>query len=139
MNGKLLGTFTDITREVRLEAARVASEARLQVIFSESATPMFVFGPGVRFDAVNEAFCRTLGRPSSQLLSRPLEDLVQPEDVATVRKLTHGLTADASHLSIPRVTLLGRRKQVVRCSIRLMVDAGNADSRTGVGIVDVTK
>jgi len=139
MSGKLLGTFTDITSEVRLEAARFASEARLQMIFAGSATPMFVFGPGVRFDAVNDALCRTLGRTSSQLLSRLLEDLVQPDEVAALRGLTRGLTADAGHTTIPQVTLLGRRKRAVRCSIRLMVDGGNADSRTGVGIVDVTK
>lgn len=135
-SGTLMGTFTDVTREVLLEAARFSAEARVQVIFAESETPMFVFGAGVRFDAVNEAFSRTLGRDESELMGTRLEDLVESDDVASVRELTEHLTLEGGPVSVPEVTLLGKRRRRVRCSIRLWVDAGST-TLTGVGVVHV--
>ena len=140
INGRLIGTFTDITREMQLEATRFSSEARLQVIFAESETPMFVFGAGVRFDAVNEAFSRALGRDQSELLGTRLGDLVDPGDVATVRELTEQLGVDGGHVTVPEVTLLGKRRRQVRCSIRLWVDdGGDGEARAGVGVVHVSE
>lgn len=136
-NETLMGTFSDITREVQLEAARSSSEARLQVIFSESASPMFVFGPGVRLDAVNDAFARTVGRDQSELLGKRLEALVQAEDVAPVRELTEQLTADGRDVAITECTLVAKRGRSVPCSIRLWVDGGTGSRLTGVGVVYV--
>ena len=136
-NETLMGTFSDITREVQLEAARSSSEARLQVIFSESASPMFVFGPGVRLDAVNDAFARTVGRDQSELLGKRLEALVQAEDVAPVRELTEQLTADGRDVAITACTLVAKRGRSVPCSIRLWVDGGTGSRLTGVGVVYV--
>lgn len=137
INATLMGTFTDITREVQLEAARFSSEARVQVIFAESETPMFVFGAGVRFDAVNEAFSSALGRDQSELMGTRLEDLVESGDVASVRELTEHLAVDGGPISVPEVTLLGKRRRRVRCSIRLWVDAGSSATLTGIGVVHV--
>jgi PAS domain S-box-containing protein len=136
-NGRLLGSFVDVTREVQLEAARVSSEARLQVIFAESETPMFVFGPGVRVDAVNESFSRTLDRSSSEVLGRRLEELLDSSDIATVRELTDQLT-DGDHVTIPEVTLLGKRRRLVRCSISLWADRDMDLGGAGVGVVHLT-
>ena len=135
-NDWLMGTFTDITREVQLEAARSSSEARLQVIFSESGSPMFVFGPGIRLEQVNDAFARTLGRDRSELLGKRLEALVQADDVARVRELTEQLTV-GTDVAMPACTLVAKRGRSVRCSMRLWVDGGTGSSLTGIGVVYV--
>ena len=136
-NQRLMGTFSDITREVQLEAARSSSEARLEVIFSESASPMFVFGPSFRLEHVNEAFARTLGRDRSELLGKPLEALVQADDVARVRELSEQLTMNGRDVFIPACTLVAKRGRSVPCSIRLWVDGGGCSNFAGIGIVYV--
>lgn len=136
-NDWLMGTFSDITREVQLEAARSSSEARLRVIFSESASPMFVFGSGIRLDRVNDAFARTLGRDQSELLGKRLEALVQADDVVRVRELTQQLTVE-TEVAMPACTLVAKRGRSVRCSIHLWLDGGTGADLSGIGIVYVT-
>jgi PAS domain S-box-containing protein len=130
------GTFTDITHETEIEAARSLAEARLQLVFSESATPMFVFGPSVRLDAVNDAFAHTLGRDRTELVARRLEDFVEPDDIVPLREASEQLTTGGDTTIAP-ITLIGKRRRSIRCSIRLQVDSPDDAQRVGVGVVQV--
>lgn len=136
MDDTFHGTFTDITHETEIEAARSLAEARLQLVFAESATPMFVFGPSVRLDAVNDAFAHTLGRDRSELVTRRLEDFVEPDDIVPLREASEQLTPGGGTTIAP-ITLLGKRRRSIRCSIRLQVDSPGDAQRMGVGLVQV--
>ena len=136
MTCMLYGTFTDVTRETQIEAARCAAEARLQLVFAESATPMFVFGPGIRLDAANDAFARTLGHDQPELLGKRLEEFVDPGDIAPLRESAEQLKGGGD-ITISAITLLGKRRRAIRCSIRLQVDGPGDAHRMGVGLVHV--
>ncbi len=136
MDDMFHGTFTDITHETEIEEARSLAEARLQLVFAESATPMFVFGPSVRLDAVNDAFAHTLGRDPSELVTRRLEDFVEPDDIGPLREASEQLTPGGDTTIAP-ITLLGKRRRSIRCSIRLQVDSPGHAQRMGVGLVQV--
>ena len=80
----LLGTV-GILRWARwtseLETKRDALEFERDRFFEQSLDMLAVFDADGRFRRANEAWRRTLGYPVSELIGRPLLDLVHPDDV----------------------------------------------------------
>ncbi len=68
-------------REVQLGLTR-NSEARLRAAFDNAAAGIAHIGPDGRWVRVNRAFCRILGYPVDELLTKSFHDVTHPDDLA---------------------------------------------------------
>ena len=76
----------DMTRERAGEAALRESEERFRVTFEQAPTGVSLIDPEGRFLQVNDAYCRTVGHPRSELLQLGPEAITHPEDVGATRR-----------------------------------------------------
>ncbi|MDP3416278.1 PAS domain-containing protein [Falsiroseomonas sp.] len=84
-NGAVAGIFVegaDVTERVVAEADLRMSEQRLNAIFTLAAVGLAEVALDGRFQRVNDAFCRMLGRSREDLLAATVVDVTHPDDVA---------------------------------------------------------
>jgi PAS domain S-box-containing protein len=71
-----------VTARVEAQRALAASEARFRATFENAAVGIAHLDPDLGWLRVNEAFCRILGYPVSELLAKSLRDVTHPDDLA---------------------------------------------------------
>jgi PAS domain S-box-containing protein len=72
-----------VTARVEAGRALAASEARFRATFENAAVGIAHLDPGMRWLRANGALCRILGYPVEELLTKSLEDISHPDDLAT--------------------------------------------------------
>jgi PAS domain S-box-containing protein len=71
-----------ITREVETRHALAESEERFRATFENAAVGIAHMGPDLRWLRANNALCRIVGWPINELLTRTLQDISHPGDLA---------------------------------------------------------
>jgi PAS domain S-box-containing protein len=71
-----------ITEQVEARRALAESEARFRATFENAAVGIAHVGPHLEWLRVNEAFCRILGYSLDELLTKSVQDVTHPDDVA---------------------------------------------------------
>jgi PAS domain S-box-containing protein len=83
--GRIIGCskiIRDITERKRTERALADSEARFRATFENAAVGIAHLDPKIRWLRVNEALCRILGYPADELVTKSLQDITHPDDLA---------------------------------------------------------
>lgn len=80
----ILGTFEDITERRRAERMLAEAEAKYRCLVEESLVGVYLIQHG-RFVYVNGCLAQVFGYAPGEVLGRPVEELVMPEDRALVR------------------------------------------------------
>lgn len=88
---RLIGTLLDITEQHLAETALLKSEEQFRLTFELAPIGMVIKALDGKFVRVNQAFCKTLGYTSLELLERTWADLIHPEDLATFQALKQDL------------------------------------------------
>jgi diguanylate cyclase (GGDEF)-like protein/PAS domain S-box-containing protein len=92
----LTAVLIDETDRVRAERALAESEARFRARFEQSSVPQAMLDLAGRLTAVNDAYCRLVGRSADELVGSSLESTSHPSDdgtaLAAVRRLLAGET-----------------------------------------------
>lgn len=88
---RLIGTLLDITEQHLAETALLKSEEQFRLTFELAPIGMVIKALDGKFVRVNQAFCKTLGYTSLELLDRTWADLIHPEDLATFQALKQDL------------------------------------------------
>src|SRR5262249_13683333 len=70
------------TTQVEAQRALAASEARYRAIFENAGVGIAHLGPDLTWRRVNQAFCRIVGYPVEELLTKSLKDITHPDDLA---------------------------------------------------------
>jgi PAS domain S-box-containing protein len=81
---------------VRIDEARHAhaeSEARFRATFENAAVGIAHLGPDLRWIRANEALCRILGYPVDELVTKSLQDITHPDDLAANLALVERMRA----------------------------------------------
>jgi PAS domain S-box-containing protein len=71
-----------ITEQVEARHALAESEARFRATFENAAVGIAHLAPDLRFLRANEAICYILGYPVDELITKSLQDITHPDDVA---------------------------------------------------------
>jgi PAS domain S-box-containing protein len=96
---QVLGVATDITERKQIEEARKAGEERYRRLVEMSPETIAIFSEGV-FRYINPAGARLIGASDpSELIGRPIMDIVPPDSRAEVMGLVHE-TLTSSSLSV---------------------------------------
>jgi PAS domain S-box-containing protein len=72
----------DISARKRTEGELADSEARFRVMFENAPVGILNVAPDGRFLRVNEAACHLVGYSADELTTKPLQDIVHPDDLA---------------------------------------------------------
>jgi PAS domain S-box-containing protein len=91
VGGALLGGEL-ITAQVEAKRALADSEARFRATFENAAVGIAHLAPDLRWLRANEALCRILGYPVDELVTKSLQDISYPDDLA----------ADLAHIELMR-------------------------------------
>lgn len=92
-NGDLQSFLLDVSDRKRLQKAHSESEQRYAELVEQALEGITVRRPNGRYAFVNDTFCRMLGYSSEELLQLRVQDVVHPDDAATileVQQLGHG-------------------------------------------------
>ena len=81
IGGALLGGEL-ITAQVEAKRALADSEARFRATFENAAVGIAHLAPDLRWLRANEALCRILGYPLDELVTKSLQDISYPDDLA---------------------------------------------------------
>lgn len=87
-----IGAFIDITERRRLENRLRESEERYRAVVEDQTEVVSRFRADGRFLFVNDVFCRTFGKPSTELIGQHWVPVVFEEDVALVQEKLATLT-----------------------------------------------
>jgi PAS domain S-box-containing protein len=71
-----------VTEQVEARRALAESEARFRAMFENAAVGIAHAAPDGRWLRVNQALCRIVGQPADELLTKTLEDITHPDDLA---------------------------------------------------------
>jgi PAS domain S-box-containing protein len=71
-----------ITEQVAARHALADSEARFRATFENAAVGIAHLAPDLRWLRANEALCRILGYPVDELVTKSLQDITHPDDLA---------------------------------------------------------
>jgi PAS domain S-box-containing protein len=82
-----------ITEQVEARHAHAESEARFQATFENAAVGIAHLGPDLRWLRTNEALCRILGYPVDELVTKSLQDITHPDDLAANLALVERMRA----------------------------------------------
>ena len=95
----------DIRERHRATVALTESEQRFQSAFDAPLVGMALASLDRRLIKVNDALCRMLNHPATDLIGRSLDELIRPEDVAELARLNLSMLAGetASYQSQPRL------------------------------------
>ncbi|WUR11918.1 PAS domain-containing protein [[Empedobacter] haloabium] len=88
---RYVGVAFDITQRRQIEQELRTSQDRLAAIFGQASVGLTELSLDGRFQRVNGALCRMLGRGEEQILGLHMDDLIHPDDKA-------GNTALVAHL-----------------------------------------
>jgi two-component system cell cycle sensor histidine kinase/response regulator CckA len=88
----VLSMAGDVTVRQNAEAELQASELRFRQVVENQTEVVCRFLPGGIITFVNDAFCRTFGKPAESLLGRDWRPTVHPEDQAEVSRKLDQLT-----------------------------------------------
>jgi PAS domain S-box-containing protein/diguanylate cyclase (GGDEF)-like protein len=83
----LVVQLSDVDERKRAEDALEDSRERLASVFDEAPIGMAIATLDGRWVQVNAAICETFGYTETELLTKPLRELIAPEDVETVQRL----------------------------------------------------
>ena len=89
----LVVQLADISERRRVDDAVHASRDRLASIFDEAPIGMGLATLDNRWVQVNDALCETLGYLEAELLSRPVCDLIHPDEAEMIRRYLRQLLA----------------------------------------------
>jgi PAS domain S-box-containing protein len=143
-DGKIGGAllFSEVvTAQVEARRALAISEARYRAIFENAGVGIAHLGPDLTWLKVNEAFCRIVGYPAEELLTKSMREITHPDDLA----------ADYENAALMRAGLLDSaemdkrytRKDGTIVSTRLTVSCVRKSDRSidyFVGVlVDITQ
>jgi PAS domain S-box-containing protein len=84
-NGRIGGAmlFAEvITEQVEARRALAESEARFRATFENAAVGIAHLAPDLRWLRANKALCRILGYPVDELVTKSLQDITHPDDLA---------------------------------------------------------
>ena len=103
----LLETFA-VHASLAIAHAREHMEVRdreemLRRMFDESPVGKALFGPDGRYQRVNQAYCRFLGRPPEDFLGRRVVDFTHPEEVESAIALSAEIRNQDSDASLTRI------------------------------------
>lgn len=79
----LMGVARDITERKKDQESLRESEQRFRVGFEAAPDGMAIAGADGRFLQVNPAFCKMLGYPEKELLTKTIRDVTDPRDLDT--------------------------------------------------------
>jgi PAS domain S-box-containing protein len=85
INGRIGGAtlFAEVINEqVEAKRALAESEARFRATFENAAVGIAHLGADLRWLRANQALCRILGYPVDELVTKSLQDLTHPDDLA---------------------------------------------------------
>ncbi len=82
-----------ITGQVEARRAHAESEARFRATFENAAVGIAHLGPDLRWLRANEALCRILGYPLDELVTKSLQDITHPDDLAANLALVERMRA----------------------------------------------
>jgi PAS domain S-box-containing protein len=82
-----------ITEQVEARHAHAESEARFRATFENAAVGIAHLGPDLRWLRANEALCRILGYPVDELVTKSLQDITHPDDLAANLALVERMRA----------------------------------------------
>lgn len=95
--GRPLGvvvSFRDVSRRRRMEIALEQSQRTLNLIFNAASDFIFLMAveyegdePRFRYEEVNVAYARIVGRPRNEIVDRRVEDVLTPDRYASSRLL----------------------------------------------------
>src|SRR5262249_28798317 len=71
-----------ITEQVEARRALADSEARFRATFENAAVGIAHLAPDLRWLRANKALCRILGYPVDELVTKSLQDITHPDDLA---------------------------------------------------------
>ena len=103
----------DIDGEVRATARLTRSEQRFRLAMHSAPIGMALVGLDRRIQEVNPAFCRMLGYSESRLQSRPMSDIVAPEDYSLDQQRHADLLDNTSSTTIREKRLIDSTGNVV--------------------------
>src|SRR5258708_23676936 len=82
-----------ITEQVEARHAHAESEARFRATFENAAVGIAHLGPDLRWLRANEALCSILGYPVDELVTKSLQDITHPDDLAANLALVERMRA----------------------------------------------
>src|SRR5258708_17419574 len=82
-----------INEQIRARRDLAESEARFRATFENAAVGIAHLGPDLRWLRANEALCRILGYPVDELVTKSLQDITHPDDLAANLSLVERIRA----------------------------------------------
>lgn len=86
-------TITDVTEEQRTAVALAEAERRFRMMFDHAPIGLASVTPDGRFEEVNPAFCRLVGRDRDALVGTTFAAITHPDDLAADEALVAELAA----------------------------------------------
>ncbi|MEM8518809.1 PAS domain S-box-containing protein, partial [Janthinobacterium sp. CAN_S7] len=137
---RYVGVSFDVTERRRIEDELNASQERMAAIFGQASVGLSELGLDGRFQRVNGALCRMLGRSAEELLSLNMKDIMHPADVTGNSVLFQRLVETGASFSLEKRYLKPDGSQVwVSSNVsRLLDEQGQTRSLIAVKI-DITE
>jgi PAS domain S-box-containing protein len=125
--GEIIAGFllmVDITRAKMYEEELKRSEAQFRRLFDQSPLGAVIVGLDLRFQKINEAFCRMLGYREEDLAGRTFSEITVPETIERDRMLVGKLLAnELEHFSVDKQYIRKDGSLVwARTSVRVIRD-----------------
>jgi diguanylate cyclase (GGDEF)-like protein/PAS domain S-box-containing protein len=136
----LLGTMQDVTLERARERALLAAEEELRLTFDHAPIGLALADLELQWTRVNAAVCSLFGRRPAQLLGRPVDEIIVPEDRGLDGEQLRRLLAGELEVYEVEKRCLGPDGALIRVAFSVMM-VGGSDSRPGhliVQLLDVT-
>ena len=99
---RFVGITQDITARKQAEKALLASNARLQMLVSQSAAGIVEANLQGRFTFVNRRFCQITGYSESELLQLHVDDLTHPDDRSKSAEFFNQLAAGGADYDLEK-------------------------------------
>ena len=136
----ILGIYEDITTYKQMELRLLESEERFRNAFQNSAIGMALVGLEGRWLKVNDALCRIVGYSEQELLGKPFQDIVHPDDLQIDSDMvTQLLAGEIDHYQTEKRNFHKDRHTVwVRLSVSLVRDVQDNPVHFIFQIEDIT-
>jgi len=99
---RYVGVAFDITQRKQIEQQLRTSQDRLAAIFGQASVGLSELSLDGRFQRVNGALCRMLGRLESEMLGLHMDDLIHPDDQAGNSALVAHLVATGEPFTLEK-------------------------------------